>query len=277
MCRNRRTKEKYECQGYRCKICSHFIVGCVATQLISDLIAINMPRTNEYGQPIGEALPDWTGRPRPGDVTLTGRTCRLEPLDQIKHTNDLYEAYLSAPDGRDWTYLDEDRFTEFQPFRRYIDRIEKGVDPKFYAVIDLKTNKAVGMLSYLRIDPPNGSIEVGWITFSPLLKQTIQSTETQYLLMAHAFDTLGYRRYEWKCDSLNAPSRKAALRLGFRFEGIFRNAQVYKGRNKELAWFSITDCEWPTIKATLQAWLKASNFDSHGKQIKTLAEIREKK
>lgn len=233
-----------------------------------------MPRTNEYGQPIGDAVLDWTTRPRPGDVTLTGRTCRLEALDVAKHTTDLFEAYLLAPDGRDWTYMAEERFTELEPFQKYIETIAKGLDPKFFAVIDLSTNKAVGILSYLRIDPSNGSIEVGWITFSPLLKQTIQSTETQYLMMAHAFDDLGYRRYEWKCDSLNAPSRKTAARLGFRFEGIFRQAVVYKGRNRDTAWFSIIDKDWPAMKAAFQKWLQPDNFDSQGKQIKSLAELR---
>lgn len=233
-----------------------------------------MPRTNEYGQVIGEAVPNWTTRPRPGDVTLTGRTCRLEPLDPVKHSNDLFEAYLVAPDDRDWTYMAEERFTELEPFQEYIERIAKGSDPKFFAVIDLATGKAVGFLSFLRIDPVNGSIEVGWITFSPLLKQTVQSTETQYLLMAYAFDELGYRRYEWKCDSLNVPSRKTAARLGFRFEGVFRNAVVYKGRNRDTAWFSIIDKEWPTIKAAFEAWLKPENFDSEGKQMKNLADFR---
>lgn len=189
-------------------------------------------------------------------------------------SNNLFEAYLLAPDGRDWTYLAEERFTNLDAFRTYIERISKGIDPKFYTVIDLTTDKAVGILSYLRIDPINSSIEVGWITFSPLLKQTIQSTETQYLLLTYAFDELGYRRYEWKCDSLNEPSLKAARRLGFKFEGIFRNAGVTKGRNKDLAWFSITDYEWPTVKAALQKWLQTDNFDSHGKQIRTLVEIR---
>lgn len=235
-----------------------------------------MPRTNEYGQPIGDPVPEWTTRPRPGDITLTGRTCKLEPLDPVKHTNDLFEAYLLAPDGRDWTYLAEERFTDLNAFREYIERISKSLDPKFYTVINLMTGKAVGILSYLRIDPINGSIEVGWITFSPLIKQTIQSTETQYLLMVYAFDELGYRRYEWKCDSLNEPSLKAAKRLGFKYEGTFRNAGVTKGRNKDLTWFSITDYEWTTVKATLQTWLHPDNFDINGKQIQTIAEIRDK-
>lgn len=234
-----------------------------------------MPRTNEYGQPIGDAIPDWTTRPRPGNVTLTGRTCCLEPLDPAKHTNDLFDAYLLHSDPSVWTYVHWDLCTELEPFRKYIESTAQVLDSKFFVVIDLKTEKAVGMLAYLRIDPAHGSIEVGWLRFSPLLQQTIASTETHYLLMAYAFDELGYRRYEWKCDSLNAPSRKTAARLGFRFEGIFRQSFVYKGRNRDTAWFSIIDKEWPAIKAAFQAWLKPDNFDSQGKQIKTLVELRE--
>lgn len=233
-----------------------------------------MPGINEYGQTIGDVVRGWTPRPRPGNVTLTGRTCRVEPLNSVKHTNDLFNAYQLAPDGRDWTYMAEEKFTELGPFQKYIERIAKESDPKFYAVIDLITGKAVGMLSYSRIIPVNGSIEIDWITFSPLLQKTIQSTEAHYLLMAYAFDELGYRRYEWNCDSGNIPSRKAAERLGFSFEGIWRNEAVYKGRNKDLVWFSIIAKEWPIVKAAFEEWLKPENFDSQGKQIKSLGEIR---
>ena len=132
------------------------------------------------------------------------------------------------------------------------------------------------MLSYSHIEQVKGSIQIDWVTFSPLLQKTIQSTEAHYLLMAYAFDELDYRRYEWNCDSGNAPSRKAAERLGFSFEGIWRNEAVYKGRNKDLCWFSIIAEEWPAIKAAFQAWLKPENFDSQGKQIKTLVELQEK-
>lgn len=235
-----------------------------------------MPTVNEYGQPIGEPVPNWTARPRPGDEPLIGRTCRIELLDSAKHTKDLFEAYLLAPDGRDWTYLLEHRYTELESFQKYIERIEKKDDPKFYAIIDLKTGKPVGMLSYMRIDPANGTIEVGFITLSPLLQKSIQSTEMQYLMMKNAFDDLGYRRYEWKCDALNEPSRKAAARLGFTYDGTFRKNFIYKGRSRDTAWFSIIERDWPLTKAALEEWLKPENFDSDGNQIKGLVEIREK-
>lgn len=234
-----------------------------------------MPRVNEYGQPIGDAVLDWATRPQPGRVTLTGRTCRLEPLDPVKHVDDLFAAFSLAPDGRDWTYMAVERFDDIKTFREYIETIAQGTDPRFYAVIDLTNGKSVGMLSLCRIKPQHGVIEVGYVSFSPLLKQTVQSTEAQFLLMSYAFDELGYRRYEWKCDSLNAPSRKAALRLGFKFESIFRNAVVYKNHNRDTAWFAIIDKEWPALKTVFEEWLAPENFDGDGKQIKTLAAFQE--
>lgn len=233
-----------------------------------------MSRVNDYGQPIGKALPNWTPRPEPTRVTLIGRTCRLEPLDPAKHTDDLFAAYALAPDGRDFTYMAVERFDDIEPFKEYIETIAKGTDPRFYAIIDLKNDKAVGMFSLMRINPEHGVIEVGFNTFSPLLKQTIQSTEAQFLLMRYIFDELGYRRYEWKCDSLNAPSRKAGLRLGFKFEGIFRNAHVYKGRNRDTAWFAILDSEWPVLKKAFETWLSPENFYDNGKQIQSLQAIQ---
>ena len=141
-------------------------------------------------------------------------------------------------------------------------------------VIDLKSGKAVGTLSLMRIDPNNGVIEVGNVMFSPLLQQTPISTEAQYLLMAYAFDQLGYRRYEWKCDALNAPSRTTADRLGFTFEGVFRQAVMYKGRSRDTAWFSIIDSEWPKVKAGFESWLAASNYTADGKQKQSLKALR---
>lgn len=234
-----------------------------------------MPRTNEFDQPIGDAMPGWAPRPQPGPVTLTGQHCRLEPLNAARHADDLYSAYHQAADGRDWTYLFVGPFTDAQQYRQYAEAAEKSSDPRHYAIIDLATETAVGTLSLMRIDPTHGAIEVGNVTFSPLLKQSVLSTEAQYLLMAYVFDTLGYRRYEWKCDNLNAPSRKAAARLGFSFEGIFRQALVYKGRTRDTAWYSIIDREWPAIKAGLQRWLAASNFDAQGQQRQALAALRE--
>ena len=234
-----------------------------------------MTRTNEFNQPIGSAIPGWTPRPRPGAVTLTGRTCRLEPLSAAMHADDLYTAYSKAPDGRDWTYLFVGPFDSAEQYRLYAEACEQSSDPLHYAIIDLASGKAVGTLSLMRIDPIYGVIEVGHVTFSPLLKQSALSTEAQYLLMTYVFDELGYRRYEWKCDSLNAPSRKAAPRLGFTFEGIFRHALIYKGRSRDTAWYSIIYPEWAALKAGFEAWLSTENFDDHGGQRQSLAALRE--
>lgn len=231
-------------------------------------------RLNEFGQPVGEPVPDWTPRARPADVTLTGSRCRLEPLDAARHADDLYSAYANAPDARDWTYLTAGPFESRDAYRAYAESAAHSADPKHYAVIDLATNRAVGTLALMRQDPANGVIEVGSVTFSPLLKGTPLSTEAQFLLMGYVFDTLGYRRYEWKCDSLNAPSRKAAERLGFRFEGIFRQAVIYKGRTRDTAWFSIVDSEWDALKRAFTAWLAPGNFDDDGQQRLPLAALR---
>lgn len=232
--------------------------------------------TNLYGQPIGDPLPDWVVRSNPSSLTLRGEFCRLEPINPERHTGELYAAYRTAPDDRDWTYLSVGPFPDEDSYGRHLESIARSPDPRHYAVVSPPLGRAVGTLSLMRADNNNGSIEVGWVTFSPLLKQTPASTEAHFLLMKYVFDDLQYRRYEWKCDSLNAPSRKAAERLGFTFEGIFRQAVVYKGRSRDTAWFSITDKEWPSIKAAFLAWLSAGNFDADGKQIKTLTEIRKR-
>ncbi|WP_372387312.1 GNAT family N-acetyltransferase [Xanthomonas axonopodis] len=229
---------------------------------------------NQYGQPVGENLANWSARSLPGDVTLEGAFCRLEPLNAERHAHDLYEAYSSAPDGRDWTYMAAGPFGSADEYRSYVESAARSTDPKHYAVIDSKLGKAVGTLALMRVDPGNGAIEVGNVAFSPLMQQRPTSTEAQFLLMQYIFDVLHYRRYEWKCDSLNAPSRKAADRLGFSFEGVFRQAMIYKGRSRDTAWFSILDKEWPSLKTAFLAWLAADNFGSEGKQVRTLAEIR---
>lgn len=232
---------------------------------------------NQDGQPIGEPLANWSPRPLPGDVMLQGAFCRLEPLDVERHAGDLYAAYSSAPDGRDWTYMFAGPFKSADEYRSYAEDAARSTDPRHYAVIDTVLGKAVGTLSLMRIDPGNGAIEVGNVAFSPLLKQKPASTEAQFLLMQYVFDKLQYRRYEWKCDSLNAPSRRAADRLGFSFEGVFRQAVIYKGRSRDTAWFSIIDKEWPPLKAAFLAWLSADNFGSDGKQVRTLTEIRKER
>ncbi|WP_321960345.1 GNAT family protein [Paraburkholderia sp. J7] len=232
-------------------------------------------RLNEFQQPIGDPVTGWQPRERPARVTIEGQFCRIEPIDLDRHAADLFEAYGAAADGRDWTYLFAEPFTDFAAFREYLAKAAASSDPFHYAVIDRASGKAVGTFALMRIEPVHGVIEVGSVTFSPRLKQTPVSTEAQYLLMRYVFDDLGYRRYEWKCDSLNAPSRKTALRLGFQFEGIFRQAIVYKGRNRDTAWFAVIDQDWPLVKAAFEKWLSKENFDAHGQQRASLASLRE--
>ncbi|MDZ5601533.1 GNAT family protein [Pseudomonas sp. RP23018S] len=233
-----------------------------------------MARSNEYDQPIGAALSDWSARAQPAAVTLSGRYSRLEPLNAERHAAELYEAYASASDGRDWTYLPVGPHQSAADYKTYAQAAEKSTDPRHYAVIDQASGKAVGTLALMRIDPTHGVIEVGHVTFSPKLKQSALSTEAQYLLMAYAFDELGYRRYEWKCDDLNAPSRRAADRLGFTYEGTFRQALVYKGRSRDTAWYAIIDSEWPALKAAFVAWLDPANFDEQDRQRQALSAFR---
>lgn len=228
---------------------------------------------NAYQQPIGPSLAGWVPRPAPQRRTFQGHYCRLEPLEPC-HTEALYAAYRLSPDERDWTYLPAGPFPELEDFRRHVEAAAASADPFYFAVIDERTGRAVGSFALMRIDRNNGVIEVGMVAFSALLKRTPIGTEAQYLLMRYAFDELGYRRYEWKCDHLNAPSREAALRLGFQFEGIFRQAIVYKGRSRDTAWFSIIDGEWPRCRDAFEAWLAPGNFDGEGRQRRSLGDIR---
>ena len=230
---------------------------------------------NDFGQPIGRPVPGWTTRPTPPASAMTGRFCRVEPLSPADHAADLFEANRADAGGRNWTYLGADGFTELAPYRAWLDKMAAGSDPLFHAIIDLATGRAVGIASYLRIDPANGVIEVGHINYSPLLQRTPAATEAMFLMMRRAFDELGYRRYEWKCDDRNLPSRAAAQRLGFTYEGTFRQAVVYKDRNRDTAWFSILDGEWPAIRAAFERWLAPENFDADGRQRQSLATRRQ--
>ncbi|VVD86748.1 GNAT family N-acetyltransferase [Pandoraea anhela] len=231
------------------------------------------PHFNDFDQPIGPPLPDWTPRSQPPRTPIVGRYCRLEPIDVERHAKDLYDAYSTAADGRDWTYMTGGPFADFDSYYAYATKLAASADPLHHAVIDLATGKAVGTLSLMRIDPANGVVEVGHVAYSPLLKRTRAGTEAQYLLMRRAFDELGYRRYEWKCDALNAPSRRAAARYGFTFEGIFRQAIVYRGRSRDTAWFSIIDGEWPAIRRGFEQWLSPENFDAQGQHRAGLAAL----
>jgi RimJ/RimL family protein N-acetyltransferase len=226
-------------------------------------------RVNELGQPIGPEVPGWTPRPQPPRAVMHGRHCRVEPLDPARHAAELHEANSLDREGRMWTYLFSGPFASFDDYRAWLEAKRGSEDPLYYVFVDAASGRATGLGSYLRIDPANGTLEVGHLQFSPLLQRTAVATEAMYLMMKTAFD-LGYRRYEWKCDALNAGSRRAAERLGFRFEGVFRQAIVYKGRSRDTAWYSVIDKEWPALEATFQRWLDPGNFDDAGRQRRSL-------
>ena len=230
-------------------------------------------RCTPFGQPIGVLVPGWTPRPRPPRAAMVGRYCRVEPLDPNRHASDLFRANADDPGGM-WTYLSVGPFEDEASYCAWLSQVAPGDDPLFHAIVDAATGRAVGLAAYLRIDPPNGVVEVGHLQFSPRLQRTRAATEAMYLMMRRAFDELGYRRYEWKCDSLNTPSRSAAERYGFLFEGVFRQAIVYKGRSRDTAWFSIIDSEWPAVSQALQRWLDSANFDAQGRQRARLADLR---
>jgi RimJ/RimL family protein N-acetyltransferase len=229
-----------------------------------------MTTINEFGQPIGYPVPGWASVASPDAVTLPGRYCTLEHLDPDQHAAHLYAAYAAAPDARDWTYLPYGPFPALEAYREWATAASKSRDPRHYAVIDNATHRAVGTMSLMRHDPANGVIEVGNVVFSRALQRTPISTEAQFLFMRYVFDELGYRRYEWKCDNLNEPSRKSAERLGFSYEGTFSQAVVYKGRNRDTAWYAITDQRWPTVRDAFEKWLHPSNFDPDGRQLDPL-------
>ena len=230
-------------------------------------------RTNDLGQPIGAALPGWTPRPRPPRSAMAGRFCRVEPLDPERHADDLFAAYAEDREGRMWTYMAHGPFGSAAELRAWMRATCMGDDPLVHAIVDVATGRATGAASFMRIEPAPGVIEVGSITYPPRLQRTAAATEVMYLMMRRVFDELGYRRYEWKCDSCNAPSRRAAERLGFTFEGVFRQATVYKGRNRDTAWFSIVDHEWPARRAAFEAWLDPANFDAAGRQRRSLGDL----
>jgi RimJ/RimL family protein N-acetyltransferase len=233
-----------------------------------------MSQLNQFGQLIGDALPDWQPRPHPQRITLEGRYCRLEPLS-LKHADALFAAHQQATDTRAWTWLLREAESSLVVYREWIASVETLQDPIQFAVIDTRTNLPVGSLALMRIDPNHGVVEVGHVHFSPLLSRTPASTEAQWLLMRYVFETLGYRRYEWKCNSFNEPSRNAAQRLGFQFEGRFRQALVIKGHNRDTDWFSIIDGEWPALDTAFQKWLAADNFTADGNQRQSLETFRQ--
>jgi len=217
------------------------------------------------GNPVGPVVEGWTPRPRPPRTPMVGRTCSVVPL-AMAHAADLHAANSVDSSGNMWAYLTVGPFATLDDYKAWVAMAVASEDPLWHAVIDLATGKAIGTASYLRIDPTYGVIEVGWIAWSPLLQRTVMSTEAMYLMMKRAFDELGYRRYEWKCNALNGPSMAAAKRLGFTYEGTFRQATINRGRNRDTAWFSVIDSEWPDRKARFERWLAAENFDADGRQ-----------
>ncbi|MFS3128060.1 GNAT family N-acetyltransferase [Nocardioides sp. Bht2] len=230
-----------------------------------------MSVTNVFGQPIGEPLPEWAPCPFPDVMAMNGRWSRVEPLMQ-HHADELFAELAGPDDAGLWTWLPVEMPTDKNAFVDLIDEFALATD-RVTVVIRDADGVACGMASYLRIDRASGAVEVGWIVLGKRLQRTVAATEAMYLLGKHVF-ALGYRRYEWKCDALNAASRGAAERLGFTYEGTFRKALVYKGRNRDTAWYSITDDEWPSRAAAFEAWLAPSN-QQDGVQVRSLASFRD--
>jgi RimJ/RimL family protein N-acetyltransferase len=211
---------------------------------------------------------DWSGAAPPRRVPLEGKRVRLEPLDPDRHLDDLAAA---AADEDIWDYMPYGPFADCAAFAAHLAAQASSDDPLYLVVVDRESGRALGIVSYLRITPDHGVIEIGHIWFGKALQRTPSATEAIYLLARHAFDDLGYRRFEWKCNAQNAPSRRAAERFGFTFEGIFRQHQIVKGRNRDTAWYAIVDGDWPPIRAAFEAWLDPANFDANGVQRSRLA------
>jgi RimJ/RimL family protein N-acetyltransferase len=235
-------------------------------------IAAKDKAKTDVAMPIGPLVEGSPAR-RPQRTTLPGRVVTLGPLDPEAHGDALYEGIRGEAGDRLWQYLFEGPFADRSAFETHLRRIAASEDPLFFAILDNASGSAVGYASYMRIEPVHRVIEVGSILYTPRLQQTTLATEAMYLMARHVFEDLGYRRYEWKCNALNAPSRRAALRFGFRFEGVFRKHMIVKGRNRDTAWFSMLDSEWPVRKANFERWLAASNFDQDGRQKVALSQL----
>ncbi|MDT0202843.1 GNAT family protein [Nocardioides sp. AE5] len=228
------------------------------------------PRVNDHGQPIGPALPGWAPAPFPDVTPMQGRWCRVEPLLEL-HADELYDELCGPGNDALWTYLKDGPFRLREEFVTYIEARATATDSVSVLIRDAN-GVACGLASYLRIDRANGAVEVGNIILGSRLQRTTAATEAMRLLAGHVFD-LGYRRYEWKCDALNAPSQRAAERLGFVHEGTFRQAVVYKGRSRDTDWWAITDADWPWVRRALDAWLVPENFVD-GVQVQSLEALR---
>ena len=211
---------------------------------------------------------------RPEPTTLAGRHVRLVPFDAARHAASLFALSHGPEKEALWAYLSPAPFPDESAFAAFYAEAAKKADPLLFAIEEAEGGRAVGHATYMRIEPAQRVIEVGNILYTPALQRTRGATEAMYLMARHAFEDLGYRRYEWKCNALNAPSRQAAARLGFTFEGLFRQHMIVKGRNRDTAWFSLLDHEWPRAKAAFEAWLAPENFDEDGRQVRRLEDIR---
>jgi RimJ/RimL family protein N-acetyltransferase len=229
--------------------------------------------SNEDGQSIGELVEGWKSCSVPPKTKMEGRYCVIEILDVEKHAEDLFHSFAKDTTDYDWTYLHYGGFKSLIKFKEWLQTECLHNDPLFHVIIDKSQNIAVGMASYMRIQQKIGNIEVGHIHFSPAMQQKTIGTEAMYLMMKRVFDELGYRRYEWKCDSLNERSCQSAKRLGFTFEGIFRQHNIVKGHNRDTAWFSIINKEWNSIKNNYLTWLDKKNFNKVGYQIESLTNL----
>src|SRR5579875_350677 len=208
---------------------------------------------------------------RPERTTLKGRHVTIAPLDPVRDAHALWEGAGGAANAHLWTYLFHGPFDDRETFNTHLHNLSASEDPLLFSILDANSERALGHAAYMRITPEHRVIEVGNILYTPALQRTVGATEAMYLMARHVFDDLGYRRYEWKCNALNTPSRRAALRLGFRLEGIFRQHMIVKGRNRDTAWIAMLDSEWPARKAAFERWLGASNFDASGRQKASLA------
>ncbi len=222
------------------------------------------------GRVVGFPVPGWQAPDAPPRTPMHGRFCDVVPLDVDAHADSLHDAFCREGGDADWSYLPYGPFPHRDALAAWMSSSCLGDDPLFHAIIDVRDGRAVGMASYLRIAPAAGSIEVGHIHYSPLLQRTPAATEAMYLMMKRVFE-LGYRRYEWKCNALNRASRNAALRLGFSFEGVFRQAGVVKGHNRDTAWYACIDAEWPALEQAFRQWLSPDNLDPDGRQRTSLS------
>jgi RimJ/RimL family protein N-acetyltransferase len=258
-------------------------VGLLAPFLAPDSLATWLPDGNAKASalvaPVATELPlgdpiNWSPVSIPTGEPLRGRAVLLRPLDPDADAEPLYSvSHLPDGDPTIWTYLPDGPYETPEQLRGTLTWAASADGHAYYAIEPLATGRPQGQASYLRIEPAFGTIEIGHIWFGPELQRTAAATETIYLLARHAFDDLGYRRLEWKCNALNATSRRAAERFGFRFEGVFRNHQIVKGRNRDTAWFSITGAEWPTVRVGFESWLASDNFDEDGLQRRPLSDF----